>query len=68
MSVLIVEKQPLISPSGMTIPIDFFDFMPRIAVRLDIVECKYCGREQKFPDSGSCRGCGAPLSVRHNAR
>ena len=27
----------------------------------DVVVCKYCGRNQKFPDSGECRACGASL-------
>ena len=26
-----------------------------------VVICKYCGRNQSFPESGECRGCGASL-------
>ncbi len=27
------------------------------------MRCEYCGRDQKTPDDGQCRGCGAPLRI-----
>lgn len=29
--------------------------------QFDVVVCKYCGRNQAFPESGECRACGASL-------